>query len=61
MFIHIIFDRSPIETDTFLCTYFGPASDILPNDQVEQKIKIPAIRENLKSCIMAQKMNSTCS
>ncbi|WP_151723539.1 DUF1826 domain-containing protein [Acinetobacter ursingii] len=41
-------DRSPIETDTFLCTYFGPASDILPNDQVEQKIKIPAIREKLK-------------
>ncbi len=34
-------DRSPIETDTFLCTYHGPASDILPHDQVEQKILIP--------------------
>ena len=33
-------DRSPIETDTFLCTYHGPASDILPNDQIEQKIWI---------------------
>ncbi len=41
-------DRSPIETDTFLCTYHGPASDILPNDQVEQKILIPEIREQLK-------------
>ncbi|MCH7389917.1 DUF1826 domain-containing protein [Acinetobacter dispersus] len=41
-------DRSPIETDTFLCTYHGPASDILPNDQVEQKIQIPEIREKLK-------------
>ena len=41
-------DRSPIETDTFLCTYHGPASDILPNDQVEQKIWIPEIREKLK-------------
>ncbi|AOA58395.1 DUF1826 domain-containing protein [Acinetobacter larvae] len=41
-------DRSPIETDTFLCTYYGPASDILPNDQVEQKILIPEIRQKLK-------------
>ncbi|MCY6410769.1 DUF1826 domain-containing protein [Acinetobacter sp. VNH17] len=41
-------DRSPIETDTFLCTYHGPASEILPNDQVEQKILIPEIREKLK-------------
>ena len=41
-------DRSPIETDTFLCTYHGPASDILPHDQVEQKILIPEIREKLK-------------
>ena len=41
-------DRAPIETNTFLCTYYGPASDILPNDQVEQKIWIQEIREKLK-------------
>lgn len=41
-------DRSPIAADTFLCTYYGAASDILPNDQVEQKILIPQIREKLK-------------
>ncbi len=41
-------DRSPIETDTFLCTYYGAASDILPNDQVMQKILIPEIRAKLK-------------
>ncbi|MDR2248945.1 DUF1826 domain-containing protein [Acinetobacter sp.] len=41
-------DRSPIETDTFLCTYYGAASDIVPNDQVEQKVLIPEIREKLK-------------
>jgi len=41
-------DRSPVATDTFLCTYYGAASDILPNDQVEQKILIPQIREKLK-------------
>ncbi|MCU4579881.1 DUF1826 domain-containing protein [Acinetobacter gyllenbergii] len=41
-------DRSPVETDTFLCTYHGPASDILPHDQVEQKILVPEIRAKLK-------------
>ncbi|ENU81985.1 hypothetical protein F975_00068 [Acinetobacter sp. ANC 3789] len=41
-------DRSPIEMDTFLCTYHGPASDILPHDQVEQMIWVPEIREKLK-------------
>jgi hypothetical protein len=41
-------DQSPIAADTFLCTYYGAASDILPNDQVEQKILIPQIREKLK-------------
>jgi hypothetical protein len=42
-------DRSTIGTDTFLCTYYGAASDILPNNQVEQKILIPEIREKLKA------------
>lgn len=41
-------DRSPVGTNTFLCTYHGAASDIIPNDQVEQKILIPEIREKLK-------------
>ena len=41
-------DRSTIGTDTFLCTYHGAASEILPNNQVEQKILIPEIRKKLK-------------
>jgi len=41
-------DRSPIPTDTFLCTYFGESSEIIPNSQVEQKILIPEIRAELK-------------
>ncbi|MDQ0595071.1 hypothetical protein QFZ37_003440 [Chryseobacterium ginsenosidimutans] len=41
-------DHSPVGTSTFLCTYFGAASDILPNDQATQKIVIPEIREKLK-------------
>jgi len=40
-------DRSTIGTDTFLCTYYGAASDILPNDEAEQKILIPEIRQKL--------------
>lgn len=42
-------DRSPVGTNTFLCTYYGAASDILPNDQAVQKILIPEIREKLKA------------
>lgn len=41
-------DRSPIGTDTFLCTYYGAASDIIPNNQVTQKILIPKIRQKLE-------------
>lgn len=41
-------DRSPIPTDTILCTYYGEASDILPNSQAEQKVLIPEIRYELK-------------
>ncbi len=41
-------DRSPIPTDTFLCTYHGDPSEILPNSQGEQKVLIPAVRDALK-------------
>ena len=41
-------DRSPIATDTFLCTYHGAASDIISNEQTEQKILIPEIRKKLE-------------
>ncbi|MEO6230232.1 MAG: hypothetical protein ABJB11_22375 [Ferruginibacter sp.] len=41
-------DRSPIPTDTFLCTYYGEPSEILPNSQAIQKVRIPEIRAELK-------------
>ncbi len=41
-------DRSPIPTDTILCTYYGDPSEILPNAQGQQKILIPEIRDELK-------------
>lgn len=40
-------DRSPLPTDTFLCTYYGDPSEIIPNSQAVQKILIPEIREEL--------------
>lgn len=42
-------DRSPIPTDTFLCTYYGDPSEILPNSQGKQKILIPEICAELKN------------
>jgi hypothetical protein len=40
-------DRSPIPTDTFLCTYHGDASEIIPNELAIKKVNIPKIREQL--------------
>jgi hypothetical protein len=42
-------DHSPIESSTFLCTYFGAASEILPNDEAVQKVAIPEILEKLEN------------
>jgi hypothetical protein len=41
-------DSSPVPTDTFLCTYYGEASEILPNEEAIQKILIPEIYQELK-------------
>lgn len=41
-------DRSPIPTDTFLCTYLGVSSEIIPNADAEQKVLIPKIRAELQ-------------
>ncbi len=41
-------DRSPVATDTFLCTYYGEPSELLPNDHATQKVLVPEIRDELK-------------
>jgi hypothetical protein len=41
-------DRAPVPTHTFLCTYFGTTSEILPNAQATQKIFIPEMRTEIK-------------
>ena len=41
-------DRSLVPVDTFLCTYYGESSEILPNSQAIQKVHVPEIRDELK-------------
>ncbi len=41
-------DRSPVPTDTYLCTYHGEPSEILPNSQAKQKVLNLRLREMLK-------------
>ncbi|PSK88992.1 DUF1826 domain-containing protein [Taibaiella chishuiensis] len=41
-------DQAPIPVDTFLCTYYGASSEILPNAQGQQKVLIREIRDALK-------------
>lgn len=41
-------DRSPIPNDTFLCTYYGEPSEILPNSQGKKKVLVPEIRDEFK-------------
>jgi hypothetical protein len=42
-------DRSPIATDTFLCTYHGSASESIANEEAVPKMLIPEIRAQLKA------------
>jgi hypothetical protein len=41
-------DRAPVPCETFLCTYHGACSEILPNAQAERKVLVPEIREALR-------------
>ncbi len=46
-------DRSPIPTSTYLCTYHGDSSEIIPNSQAIQKVLVSEIREELKKIYSA--------
>jgi len=43
-------DSATVETDTWLCTYHGPASEGLRNDEARRRIEVPAIRAELLKC-----------
>lgn len=40
-------DSSPIEADTWLCTYHGPPSEGLRNDEAQKRVDLPATRAAL--------------
>jgi len=40
-------DSATIETDTWLCTYHGPASEGLRNDEAQRRVDIPETRAEL--------------
>lgn len=40
-------DRAPVETDTWLCTYHGPASEGLRNDEARRRVDLPETRAEL--------------
>ena len=40
-------DSAPVEADTWLCTYHGPASEGLRNDAAKRRVDIPEIRAEL--------------
>ncbi|MDI1321042.1 MAG: hypothetical protein PSW75_12745 [bacterium] len=40
-------DSAPIEAATWLCTYFGAASEGLRNEQAQQRVDVPATRAEL--------------
>ncbi len=40
-------DRATVEADTYLCTYLGPSSEGLRNDEAQRRVDIPEIRAEL--------------
>lgn len=40
-------DSSPVEADTWLCTYYGPPSEGLPNEQAQRRVDMPEDRADL--------------
>ena len=40
-------DSAPVEADTYLCTYHGPASEGLRNEEAQRRVDVPATRAEL--------------
>jgi hypothetical protein len=43
-------DSATTEADTWLCTYHGPASEGLRNDEAQRRVDIPETRSELLKC-----------
>ncbi|MEO7165764.1 MAG: hypothetical protein ABI787_09140 [Spartobacteria bacterium] len=48
-------DSAPVEADTWLCTYHGPASEGLRNEEALRRVEIPEVREELRKFLGAEK------
>ena len=42
-------DQSTVPTDTYLCTYYGAGSEILPNFMAQKKVFIPEVIDEIKT------------
>ena len=40
-------DSAPVEADTWLCTYYGAASEGMPNEEAQRRVDVPSIRAGL--------------
>jgi len=40
-------DSAPVEADTYLCTYYGPASEGLRHEDAQRRVDVPATRAEL--------------
>jgi len=40
-------DRAPVESETWLCTYYGPSSEGLRNEEARKKVELPETRAEL--------------
>ncbi|MEO8045618.1 MAG: hypothetical protein ABI674_12005 [Spartobacteria bacterium] len=47
-------DSAPVEADTWLCTYHGPASEGLPNEEARRRVEIPETRRKLLTFLGAK-------
>ena len=43
-------DSAPVEADTWLCTYHGPPSEGLRNDEAQRRVDLPETRAALLEC-----------
>jgi hypothetical protein len=43
-------DSATVEADTYLCTYHGPSSEGLRNDEAQRRVDIPETRAELLRC-----------
>ena len=43
-------DSAPVEADTWLCTYYGPPSEGLRNEEAIRRVDIPETRAELLKC-----------